>query len=173
MGNFQGGRNRNKGFKSGNGKPPFKNKSWGGERSNDRPAVMHQAVCDECGKPCEVPFKPTGQRPVYCRDCFNAKREDGGESRQPRQNFENRGAKKVFNDRPSFPQDINLDFTPTPPKEDYKKQFVDINEKLDKLITLLEKQQTAVPTTTTPTPEIMSVKQKTPAKKKVAQKQKK
>jgi len=31
---------------------------------------MHKAVCADCGKECEVPFKPTGGRPVYCRDCY-------------------------------------------------------------------------------------------------------
>ena len=35
---------------------------------------MHKAVCAECGKDCEVPFKPSEDRPVYCRDCF-AKRK--------------------------------------------------------------------------------------------------
>ena len=42
----------------------------GGGRFNDRPREMHKAVCAECGKECEVPFKPTEGRPVYCRDCF-------------------------------------------------------------------------------------------------------
>ena len=31
---------------------------------------MHKAVCADCGKECEVPFKPTEGRPVYCRDCY-------------------------------------------------------------------------------------------------------
>ncbi|MBU1164092.1 hypothetical protein KKA15_00845 [Patescibacteria group bacterium] len=31
---------------------------------------MHHAVCDKCGKDCEVPFKPTGDKPIYCSDCF-------------------------------------------------------------------------------------------------------
>jgi len=31
---------------------------------------MHNAVCADCGKKCEVPFKPTEGRPVYCRDCY-------------------------------------------------------------------------------------------------------
>lgn len=32
---------------------------------------MHPVVCAECGKDTEVPFKPTGDRPVYCRECFD------------------------------------------------------------------------------------------------------
>ena len=31
---------------------------------------MHRSVCAECGKECEVPFQPTGDRPVYCAECW-------------------------------------------------------------------------------------------------------
>ena len=31
---------------------------------------MYKAVCADCKKECEVPFKPTEGRPVYCRDCY-------------------------------------------------------------------------------------------------------
>ena len=31
---------------------------------------MYKAKCADCGKDCEVPFKPSGDRPVYCRDCY-------------------------------------------------------------------------------------------------------
>jgi len=34
------------------------------------PKEMFDAVCAECGRPCQVPFRPNGERPVYCRDCF-------------------------------------------------------------------------------------------------------
>lgn len=33
---------------------------------------MYPAVCAECGKETEVPFKPSEDRPFYCRDCYNA-----------------------------------------------------------------------------------------------------
>ncbi len=32
---------------------------------------MHHAVCNECGKDCEVPFEPREGRPVYCSECYN------------------------------------------------------------------------------------------------------
>jgi CxxC-x17-CxxC domain-containing protein len=35
---------------------------------------MHKVTCSECGKECEVPFKPSGDRPVYCRDCYQKRR---------------------------------------------------------------------------------------------------
>ncbi len=34
------------------------------------PREMHKAVCSDCKKECEVPFKPSGDRPIYCRDCY-------------------------------------------------------------------------------------------------------
>jgi CxxC-x17-CxxC domain-containing protein len=44
-------------------------------RRNSRSMVrMFSAVCSSCGKATEVPFEPRGGRPVYCRDCFNARR---------------------------------------------------------------------------------------------------
>ena len=36
---------------------------------------MFSAVCAECGKECQVPFKPTEGKPVYCSECFAAKKE--------------------------------------------------------------------------------------------------
>ncbi len=35
---------------------------------------MHTAVCAACGVETEVPFRPNGDRPVYCRDCFSKNR---------------------------------------------------------------------------------------------------
>lgn len=35
---------------------------------------MFSVVCSECGKPAQVPFKPRGDRPVFCSDCFSNRR---------------------------------------------------------------------------------------------------
>ena len=35
---------------------------------------MHPAVCAQCGTDTMVPFRPRGDRPVYCSDCFGAMR---------------------------------------------------------------------------------------------------
>ena len=32
---------------------------------------MHPVVCAQCGKDTMVPFKPRGDKPVYCSDCFS------------------------------------------------------------------------------------------------------
>jgi CxxC-x17-CxxC domain-containing protein len=38
------------------------------------PREMHDAVCARCGNETQVPFRPTGARPVYCSDCFRMMR---------------------------------------------------------------------------------------------------
>jgi CxxC-x17-CxxC domain-containing protein len=38
------------------------------------PREMHSIICAECGQEAMVPFRPKGDRPVYCSDCFNQKR---------------------------------------------------------------------------------------------------
>ncbi|MBS3164323.1 hypothetical protein J4439_02740 [Candidatus Woesearchaeota archaeon] len=43
---------------------------FGGPRSTE----THTVTCSECGKEAQVPFKPDGTRPVYCRDCFQKRR---------------------------------------------------------------------------------------------------
>jgi len=44
----------------------------GGNTGGSRgPREMFPAVCAQCGKETQVPFQPRGDKPVYCRDCFN------------------------------------------------------------------------------------------------------
>ena len=45
--------------------------------------TLHKAVCADCNNQCEVPFKPTGDRPVYCKECF-AKRKNSGSQFMPK-----------------------------------------------------------------------------------------
>lgn len=35
---------------------------------------MHEVICSSCGKITQVPFLPSGARPVYCQDCFQTVR---------------------------------------------------------------------------------------------------
>ena len=47
-----------------------------GGSGGDRPQrESTEVVCAECGALTTVPFKPTKDRPVYCRDCFRSKRQ--------------------------------------------------------------------------------------------------
>jgi len=45
------------------------------KRSSNRfersaPVERTRVICDSCGKECEVPFKPSSNKPIYCDDCF-------------------------------------------------------------------------------------------------------
>ena len=40
---------------------------------NRRDIEMTKVICSSCGKECEVPFRPTSTKPVYCNDCFAKK----------------------------------------------------------------------------------------------------
>jgi CxxC-x17-CxxC domain-containing protein len=46
----------------------------GGGGYSRGPREMFDAVCARCGKDTQVPFRPTGARPVYCSDCFRLMR---------------------------------------------------------------------------------------------------
>lgn len=122
------------------GRPSF-NSRPGFNRGGDERREMFKATCAECGKPCEVPFRPSGDRPVYCKDCFAAMgpqdRDDSrGPSRGP-SNFQRRDSapRQNFAPRPSFTpvqgsgEDKRLD--------DIKIQLATAISKLDKLINLM------------------------------------
>jgi len=47
--------------------------------SEDR--SVHKATCDSCGESCEVPFKPTKGKPIYCDACFKKNKNSGPENR--------------------------------------------------------------------------------------------
>jgi CxxC-x17-CxxC domain-containing protein len=40
-------------------------------KMGSRQKQRYDIVCDECGEETNVPFKPSGDRPVYCRECYS------------------------------------------------------------------------------------------------------
>lgn len=145
MGDFKRFGKKGDTFNRGPGGKPSFNSRPGFNRGGDERREMFKAVCAECGKPCEVPFRPSGDRPVYCKDCFAAMGpQDRGDVRGP-SNFQNRAPapRQNFTPRPSFApvqgsgEDKRLD--------DIKIQLTSVNSKLDRIITLL-----GVPTHATP-----------------------
>lgn len=48
--------------------------SSGGGYGDRAPRQMYTATCSSCGKDAQVPFQPTSGKPVYCSDCFRARR---------------------------------------------------------------------------------------------------
>lgn len=47
-----------------------------------RDRVLYEAICADCHKVCEVPFRPSEDRPVYCKECF-ARRKSGVSGKNP------------------------------------------------------------------------------------------
>ena len=43
----------------------------------NQPRAETKTTCSQCGKETTVPFRPTQGRPVFCRECFQARRSMG------------------------------------------------------------------------------------------------
>ena len=67
------------------------------DRSGGRERTYTKAICADCNKECEIPFKPTGGRPVYCSECFA--KQQGESSFGGKRN--NRSGEKSFAHRGS------------------------------------------------------------------------
>ncbi|HET6315954.1 MAG TPA: CxxC-x17-CxxC domain-containing protein [Chloroflexota bacterium] len=52
--------------------------SYGGGSRGRGPREMFSAICSSCGKEAQVPFQPSGDKPVYCSECFQQR---GGANR--------------------------------------------------------------------------------------------
>lgn len=125
----------------------FKKRNFGGRGSSDRSDrfEMHQTTCSKCGNDCQVPFRPTTGKPVYCKKCFD----------------EIRGASpKRYDEKNSAPKHSNFsenrrDSGRGNNEDQYKKQFESLNWKLDKILKILN-----------PTPSL-EVSQKKPITKEV------
>lgn len=122
MGNFNRGggydRDRSGGY-GGRGSGSFDRGGSRGGRDFDKP--MFSAVCAECGNRCQVPFKPTSNKPVYCNECFH--KEDHSEARRPSRPREEENFKYDA-------QGVKFD--------KYKQEFEKLNLKLDTIIKSLE-----------------------------------
>jgi CxxC-x17-CxxC domain-containing protein len=46
----------------------------GGGYSDRGSREMYSATCSSCGREAQVPFRPSGNKPVYCSDCFRSRR---------------------------------------------------------------------------------------------------
>ncbi len=146
MNNFKD--NGNRGGNRFGGKPSFGAGSRGGfkggdKKFGDKPTQLFSATCSDCRKGCEVPFKPSGDKPVYCSDCFSNKKPDqnsGGrgdgysssnrsDSRfSPRQ--DSRPSRNSHAPRQDFTKPRNSD-------NDLRLQLVSIESKLNKILDLI------------------------------------
>jgi CxxC-x17-CxxC domain-containing protein len=133
-GGGRGGDRGGRGFGGGrdSGRPSFGGRRGGNDRGGreDRPQ-MYKAICAECGDNCEVPFRPSGERPVLCRDCFGGNdrkgpRNDSFRDRDNRGSRDNRDNRDGRDNRRELPVD---DFS--------KERFEMLNAKLDKILKLI------------------------------------
>lgn len=130
---------------------------FGGRGGGDRgPVEMHQAICDNCGKSCEVPFRPTSGKPVYCSNCFENQR--GGSDSRPMFNatcadcgdackvpFQPIGDKPVFCSN-CFGGKKNSEGNGSRDERsssDLQDKFEELNVKLDNILKILENQKPA------------------------------
>lgn len=136
------------------GRPRFNDRG-----SNRGPVEMHKAICDNCGKECEVPFRPTSGKPIYCSNCFENKRGDSTSRRYDGRNSERSEVRPMFDatcadcgnkcsvpfhpgsDKPIFCSNCfgekkgNGSRGAEQPK--YNEQFAALNTKLDKILEML------------------------------------
>lgn len=102
------------------GQRDFQKKSWGERGAGNRENVMHTATCSDCGKSCEVPFRPVQGKPVYCNECF------GGKRGQSTEGF----VRKEFNN----PAPARVNAESNKGNDDIKRQLEATNAKLERLI---------------------------------------
>jgi CxxC-x17-CxxC domain-containing protein len=95
-------------------------RDFGSRDRGPRRTEMFPAVCDNCGKDCEVPFRPSSDKPIYCSKCF----EDVAPRRDDR-------APRRDNSSSFKPRDNSSDIS------QLKDQLGSISGKLDKIIRLL------------------------------------
>ncbi|RJQ34157.1 hypothetical protein C4566_02415 [Candidatus Parcubacteria bacterium] len=89
--------------------------------------TMHKAVCDECGQDCEVPFKPSGDKPIFCSTCFGKQNHDS--SSRPNKFGGDRNSRPRFEDRK--PAQSNQD------SKEIIKAIKTLNYKIDQLTKIL------------------------------------
>lgn len=108
-------------------KKEFDRNDSGSSGRKDSGFELHHAICDKCGIECDVPFKPTGNKPIYCRTCFRAGASESG----GRSNSYDRERSNNFDRRPEPRDKFESKNTSS---EDLDR----INRKLDKIMKALK-----------------------------------
>lgn len=60
---------------------PTRCKECRAKRKTNQPGnerTMFHAICAGCGRTCDVPFEPKGDKPVYCGECFEKRKRAQG-----------------------------------------------------------------------------------------------
>lgn len=112
-------------------------RSAGGERGGRDDREMFTASCTSCGKSCEVPFRPSGDRPVLCRDCYV--RKDGDAPRDDRRS-DNRPPRRDERAPAEYPT-VRVDRG----MEEVKQKLTTLEAKLNRILDLINPPQPRVP----------------------------
>lgn len=139
------GRGKFGGGKAGGGK--FGGGQDRGSRPFDKPELF-SATCSTCGKACEVPFRPSPDKPVYCSACFgkNALKE-GREERGERGGRDDRRAGSDFKKEARGQREertFKQDFAPIHKDnghDELKKQILALESKVNRVLELLGTQK--------------------------------
>ena len=73
---------RGSGRSFGRGSDRGSGRSFDRNRGSRQNVEMTKVTCSTCKAKCEVPFKPTSSKPVYCNDCFIKKGSQGKVSKE-------------------------------------------------------------------------------------------
>jgi CxxC-x17-CxxC domain-containing protein len=127
------------------------------DRDRERPQ-MFDAICSDCGRKCQVPFKPSNDKPIYCSECFENHGGGSSNERRERPRFQD---KRMFDatcgtcgkrfelpfrptrDKPVYCNECfdrggsSPSKTSDRPVNQYKEQFDMLNSKLDKILKAL------------------------------------
>lgn len=110
---------------------------FGGPRREER--ELFQATCSNCNKACEVPFRPNGTKPVFCKDCFVRPDSDGPRNFDRRDDRPRRDDRRERNERPSFAPTARV--APDTRIDDVLRTVSVLSQKLDTVIDLIRRQQ--------------------------------
>lgn len=138
----------------------------GGARSEDR--EMFNATCASCQKPCQVPFRPSGDRPVFCRDCFGS--TEGSSDNRGR--HDDRGLAPRFERSESNRTFTSKALAPDSRIDDLKHQMHALDAKLDRIIQLVGERTRVTDAVKPRMQEAEKVVEKKVVKKKVITKKK-
>lgn len=111
--------------RSGSGSKYGSKKPYNGERKQ-----MHDATCSTCGADCKVPFRPSGDRPILCSQCFEQKNEGGFSGTERR--FESRDRKPSFDRKAPMVHN-----RPDPQIAELKGELRTMHSKLDRIMQML------------------------------------
>jgi len=122
-------------------KPRFGNNNFGKKPWENREQEVFDATCANCNKDCQVPFRPTSGKPVFCKECFNQKEGSDFSKGPARRNFERQDrGRNNFRERQSErrPFEFNNRGGDSQNNNDLKKQVEMLTLKIDRLIQSIE-----------------------------------